>query len=67
MLLLTENELNKIKDLSESIKNSEDYTNLKNKVEEQVNDFLNRKKDIFNLAVMAVLDLMKKIRKRNSH
>jgi hypothetical protein len=67
MLLLTENELNKIKDLSESIKNSEDYTNLKIKVEEQVNDFLNRKKDIFNLAVMAVLDLMKKIQKRNSH
>jgi hypothetical protein len=67
MLLLTENELNKIKDLSESIKNSEDYTNLIIKVEEQVNDFLNRKKDIFNLAVMTVLDLMKKIRKRNSH
>ena len=51
MLQLTENELNKKRDLLESIKNSEDYANLKNKIEEQINDFLNHKKEFFKLAV----------------
>jgi hypothetical protein len=59
MLQLTENELNKIRNLLANIKNSEDYNILKNKVEEQVNDFLNQKKEIFKLAVTTILDIIK--------
>jgi predicted nucleic acid-binding Zn-ribbon protein len=47
MLQLIENELNKKRDLLESIKNSEDYTNLKNQIEGEINDFLSQKKRIF--------------------
>jgi hypothetical protein len=59
MLQLTENELNKIRNLLENIKNSEDYNILKNKVEGQINDFLNHKKEIFKLAVTTILDIIK--------
>ena len=47
ILELTENELNKKREILDTIKNSEDYTNLKNKIEEHINDFLNQKKRIF--------------------
>jgi hypothetical protein len=59
LLELTENELNKKRELLESIKNSEDYTTLKNKVEEQLNEFLNQKKELFKLAAMTILNIMK--------
>jgi DNA-binding transcriptional MerR regulator len=59
ILELTKNELNKKRELLETTENSEDYANLKNKVEEQVNDFLNQKKDFFKLAVMTILNIMK--------
>ena len=48
-LQLTDNELNKKRELLDTIKNSEDYTNLKNKIEQQINDFLNHKKEFFKL------------------
>ena len=46
ILELTENELNK-KEILDTIKNSEDYAILKNKIEQQVNDFINQKKGFF--------------------
>ena len=46
MLQLTGKELNK-KEILDTIKNNEDYAILKNKIEQQVNDFLNKKKDFF--------------------
>ena len=58
-LEVTENELNKKRELLETTQNSEDYTSLKNKIEEQVNDFLNQKKDFFKLIVMMILNIMK--------
>ena len=48
MLQLIENELNKKRDLLESTKNNEDYANLKNKIEEQINDFLSQKRIFLN-------------------
>ena len=59
MLQLTENELNKIRGLLDAIKNSEEYDNLKNKIEEQINDFLNQKKEFFKLVVMTILNIIK--------
>jgi hypothetical protein len=59
MLQLIENELNKKRDLLESIKNSEDYTNLKNQIEGEINDFLSQKKEFFKLAVMTIVNIMK--------
>jgi DNA-binding CsgD family transcriptional regulator len=59
MLELTENELNKKRELLDSITNSEEYVTLKNKVEEQVNNFLNQKKELLKLAVMTILKIMK--------
>jgi hypothetical protein len=47
LLQLAENELNKKRVLLNRIHNSEDYTTLKNKVEEQINDFLSQKKRFF--------------------
>lgn len=47
MLQLIENELNKKREILDTIKNSEDYAILKNKIEQKVNDFLNQKKDFF--------------------
>ncbi|HEX5185446.1 MAG TPA: hypothetical protein VFV86_01025 [Nitrososphaeraceae archaeon] len=41
------------------IKNSEDYTILKNKTEEYLNDFLNPKKDLFKLSAETILNLIK--------
>ena len=58
-LQLTENELNKKIELLDSIKNSEEYANLKNQIEQQINDFLNRKKEFFKLAVTIILDIIK--------
>lgn len=60
MLQLIENELNKKREILDTIKNSEDYAILKNKIEQQVNDFLNQKKDLFKLAIMTILDIIKK-------
>jgi transcriptional regulator len=59
MLQLKNNELNKERALLDNINNSKDYTILKNKVEEQINDFLNHKKEIFKLAAITILDLIK--------
>ena len=59
MLQLTENELNKKRDLLGSIENSEDYTKLKNKIEEQINDFLNQKKEFFKLVATTILNIIK--------
>lgn len=41
ILELTDNELNKKRELLDTITNSEEYVILQNKIEEQVNDFLN--------------------------
>jgi transcriptional regulator len=60
MLELTNNELDKKRDILENIKNSEDYIDLKNRIEEQVNDFLNQKKEFFKLAAMTILNIIKK-------
>ena len=65
MLQLTENELNKKRDLLDSIKNSEDYTILKNKVEEQIKDFLNHQPEVFKLAVTTILNIMKEDPEKN--
>jgi DNA-binding CsgD family transcriptional regulator len=59
MLELTDDELNKKRELLDIIKNSEDHATLKNKVEEQVNDFLNQKKELLKLAAMTILNIMK--------
>jgi hypothetical protein len=59
ILELMENKLNKKRELLDIVNNSEDYTNLKNKVEDQVNDFLNQKKEFFKLTVMTILKIMK--------
>lgn len=47
ILELTENELNKKREILDTIKNSEDYAILKNKIEQQVNDCINQKKGFF--------------------
>jgi transcriptional regulator with XRE-family HTH domain len=65
MLQSMENEINKKRDLLWSIENSEDYTNLKNKVEEQLNNFLNQKKELFKLAAMTILDIIKRDPKKD--
>ena len=59
MLRLTENELNKKRDLLDTIKNSQEYATLKKQIEEQINDFLNQKKEFFKLAVMTILNIIK--------
>ena len=59
ILQVTENELNKKRDLLESIKNSENYTNLKNKIEDEINEFLNQRKEFFKLAITTILDIIK--------
>jgi ribosomal protein L22 len=59
MLQLAEVELNKKREILGTIDNSEDYAILKNQIEEQINDFLNRKKEFFKLAVMTILTLIK--------
>jgi DNA-binding CsgD family transcriptional regulator len=58
-LQLTENELDKKIELLDSIKNSEEYANLKNQIEQQINDFLNPKKKFFKLAISIILDTIK--------
>lgn len=59
ILQLTENELNKKREILDTIKNSEDYTNIKNKMEEQINDLLNQRKEFFKLVVTTILDIIK--------
>ena len=58
-LQLTVNELNIKRELLDTIKNSEDYVILKNKIEEQINDFLNHKKEFFELVAMTLLKIIK--------
>ena len=58
-LQLTVNELNIKRELLDTIKNSEDYVILKNKIEEQINDFLNHKKEFFELVAMTILKIIK--------
>ena len=59
MLELTENELNKKRKLLDSIKNNEDYVILKNQIEQQINDFLNRKKEFFKLVATTILNIIR--------
>ena len=59
ILQLTVNELNIKRELLDTIKNSEDYVTLKNKIEEQINDFLNHKKEFFELVAMTILKIIK--------
>jgi DNA-binding CsgD family transcriptional regulator len=59
MLELTDDEINKKNEYLENIKNSKDYTILKNEIEKQINDFLNQKKELLKLAVMTILKIMK--------
>src|SRR5215204_2838950 len=59
ILQLTENELDKKIELLDSIKNSVEYANLKNQIEQQINEFLNQKKDLFKLAAMTILNIIK--------
>jgi DNA-binding CsgD family transcriptional regulator len=58
-LQLTVNELNIKRELLDTIKNSDDYVILKNKIEEQINDFLNHKKEFFELVAMTLLKIIK--------
>jgi transcriptional regulator len=62
---LIENELYKKRQLLNSLNNSEDYDTLKNKVGEYVNDFLNQKKEFFKLAVMTILNIIKRDPKKD--
>ena len=59
ILKATANELNKIRDLLENIKNSKDYADLNNKAKEQINKFLNQKKELFEIAIRLILDTIK--------
>ncbi|MGZ8891236.1 MAG: hypothetical protein ACXW0J_07535 [Nitrososphaeraceae archaeon] len=60
ILQLTDNELNKKREILDSINNSsEDSVTLKNIIEEYVNDFLNEKKEFFKLTIMTILKIMK--------
>ena len=60
ILQLTDNELNKKREIIDSINNSsEDSVTLKNIIEEYVNDFLNEKKEFFKLTIMTILKIMK--------
>ena len=67
MLQLHENEINKKREILENIKNNKDYAILKNKIEEQINDFLNHRKEFFKLVAMTILNIIKPIQKRYSH
>jgi len=58
MLQSMKNELNKKRDLLGSIENSEDYTILKNKVKEQVNEFVRQESNLFKLAAMTILNII---------
>ncbi|HEX5185845.1 MAG TPA: hypothetical protein VFV86_03055 [Nitrososphaeraceae archaeon] len=59
MLQLLRSNINKNREMLENIKNSEDYAILKNKIEEQLNDFLNQKKGLFKLAARKILNIIK--------
>ena len=59
MLQLLRNDINKNREMLENIKNSEDYAILKNKIEEQLKDFLNQKKGLFKLAARKILNIIK--------
>ena len=65
MLQSMEDEINKKRDLLGSIENSEDYPILKSKIEEQLNGFLNQKKEFFKLAAMRILDIIKRDPKKD--
>jgi hypothetical protein len=43
----------------DSIKNSEDYVILKHQIEQQINDFLNRKKEFFKLVATTILNIIR--------
>ena len=65
MLQLLRNDINKNREMLENIKNSEDYAILKNKIKEQLNDFLNQKKDLFKLAAGTILGIIKRDPKKD--
>lgn len=65
MLQLLRNDINKNREMLENIKNSEDYAILKDKIKEQLNDFLNQKKDLFKLAAGTILGIIKRDPKKD--
>lgn len=65
MLQLLRNDINKNREMLENIKNSEDYAILENKIKEQLNDFLNQKKDLFKLAAGIILGIIKRDPKKD--
>jgi hypothetical protein len=68
MLQLAEVELNNKREILSTIDNSEDYANLKNRIEEQISHFLNRKKDFFKLVATTILNIIRQDpKKRDFH
>lgn len=65
MLELTENELNKKRELLDTITKSEEYVTLKSRIEEEVNDFLNQKKELLKLSAMTILKIIKEDPKKD--
>ena len=59
MLQLIENEIYNKREIVDTIKNNEDYVTLKNQIEQQINHFLNQKKEFFKFAVTTILDIIK--------
>jgi hypothetical protein len=58
-LVWIETELTEKTQLVDSIKNSEEFNTVKNKIQDHVSEFLNRKKDLFRLTVRIILDIIK--------
>ncbi|HET7644782.1 MAG TPA: hypothetical protein VFK40_14855 [Nitrososphaeraceae archaeon] len=65
MLQLLRSNINKNREMLENINNSEDYAILKDKIKEQLNDFINQKKDLFKLAAGTILDIIKRDPKKD--
>jgi hypothetical protein len=59
ILEVIETELNKKRELLDTINNSEEYVTLKNIIEKQINDFLDHKKELLKLTAMTILKIMK--------
>jgi hypothetical protein len=66
LLQLTENELNKKRELLDILTNSGEYAILKNRIEEQVNEFLIQKKEFFKLIAMTILNIIKEDPKKET-
>ncbi len=60
LLEITKNEIDKKRELLDTITDSEEYVTLKNKVEKHINDFLNQRREFFKLTIVTILDIIKK-------